>query len=572
MKTNSRSPIPFIVLLILLMLPNALLWYWHKQQSELFILTILLLLSLAGCLKKLRRLWFLLPFVAFIPLYLLYIMQYRTFLNENIVAIVAETHWEEAWGYIGYIPFWAMILAVVYLMLFAVLCRSVWRNECEWQHRSRYWVMIAAVCYLAYYYTLGRIEGKHNGQFFHTQQEIQAAIQKQQEDFLAANRNLMVSDIQSNYPVGVFISLYRWHDDWQTINEFVAKMADFRFQAASHSPNKKEIVVLVIGETARRANWQIHGYSRPTNPLLSQQSNLVALDKMQSLADHTRGSVPMMLTRKPPEQVETFAFPEKSVISAFKEAGFRTYWLSNQQKYGKFDNSISVYAKEADESAYINLAGYEYDNNHDGRLLPKLAQVLAEPHDKKFIVIHTLGSHADYKHRYPKEEAVFLPDLQGLTQYSLRSMRYKQELLNAFDNTIVYTDKVLNSMIEQLKQQNQAAFLFYSSDHGEDLLTDGCGLSGHGNKSPMNHEVATFAWYSDSYQQAFPQKIAQLRENRHKNMNHSVMFATLLDAANITVGQGKLSGSLFQAFDEMPQKTYPLHECDSETKIEIGRF
>lgn len=94
-----------------------------------------------------------------------------------------------------------MILAVVYLMLFAVLCRNVWRNECEWQHRSRYWVMIAAVCYLAYYYTLGRIEGKHNGQFFHTQKEIQAAVQKQQEDFLAANRNLMVSDIQSNYPV-----------------------------------------------------------------------------------------------------------------------------------------------------------------------------------------------------------------------------------------------------------------------------------------------------------------------------------------------------------------------------------
>lgn len=571
MKISSLSPIPFALLLILLMLPNVFLWYLGEQPQEVFILTPLLFLSMAACLKKVRRLWFLLPFIALLPLYLFYITQYRTFLNENIIAVIAETNWEEAWGYIGYVSIWAMIFAVVWLGGWVWLCKKLWRSEWTWQHPSRYWVMAAMVVYLGYYYTIAQIEGKHDGTFFQTQKEKYDELQKQQSNFLVANHNLMVSDIQSNYPLGLFISLHRWYDDWQTINEFVGKMADFRFQAASQSPNKKEIVVLVIGETARRANWQLHGYTRPTNPLLSKQSNLVAFDKMQSLADITRISVPMMLTRKPPEQVYVFTFPEKSVISAFKEAGFRTYWLSNQQQYGIHDNSISVYAKEADESIYVNLAGYKYDNNYDGRLLPKLEQVLAEPHDKKFIVIHTLGSHAPYGHRYPKEEAVFLPDVHGLTKYSVRDEHHKQELLNAFDNTIVYTDKFLNNMIEQLKQQNQPTFLLYSSDHGEDLMADGCGFSGHSNKSPMNYEVATFAWYSDAYKQIFPQKIAQLNDNRHKSMNHSVIFATLLDAVDISVGNGKLSGSLFQTFDDMPPKTFPQHQCELK-KINIGKF
>lgn len=570
MKINPNSPITFILLLMLLLLPNALLTYWGQQPYEILITATLLLLSLAGCLKKVRRLWFFLPFVAILPLYLPYIIQYHTFINEHILAVLSETNWEEARGYIGYVPVWFMILGVVWLAFFVWLSQNLWRSQWTWQHRSRYWVMIATVCYVAYYYTDARIAGKHTGELIQTQQQIEAEWQAQQNDFLKKNLTPLFTEIQSNYPFGLGVSFYRWRDNVQAIKQIANQVADFRFQAASHSPNQQEIVVLVIGESARRANWQIHGYERPTNPLLSQQSNLLPLDKMQSLADHTRIAVPMMLTRKPAEQVYSFAFAEKSVISAFKEAGFQTYWLSNQQQNGSFDNSISVYAQEADKAIYVNLAGYQYDKNYDARLLPKLADILAEPHHKKFIVIHTMGSHTDYAHRYPKEDAVFLPDLHGLEKYGIRSMQYQQELRNGFDNTIVYTDKILNNVIEQLKQQNQPAFLLFSSDHGEDLLTDGCDLAGHGNGSLMNHEVATFAWYSDAYQQAFPQKIAQLNDNRHKTMNHTVLFATLLDSVDITVGNGKLSGSLLQPFDEMSSVKIK-NQCDG-TQHHIGLF
>lgn len=560
MKTPSHSLIPVILLLTLLTLPNAVL-YVYTHQYDHFLLGILLLLGVVGCLKKARHLLILLPFTVLVPAYVWYVLQYRTFLNEQVVAIIAETHWTEAWGYIGYVPIWLVIVGVLWLGLVAILCQKLWKSSWAWQHRSRYWVMALVGLYVGLSYALTAMGEKQDANFIQQAQGFSTAEQMHQADFLATERNAVLSEIQPTYPFGVFISLYRWHDDMQAINQFVDKITDFRFGAVSHSPNQKETVILVIGETARRANWQIHGYARPTNPLLSQQNNLLPLDNMQSLANHTRIAVPMMLTRKPPEQVHSFAFSEKSVISAFKEAGFRTYWLSNQQKYGVFDNSISIYAKEVDEATYMNLAGYQYDNSYDGRLLPRLAEILSAPYDKKFIVIHTLGSHADYGHRYPKEEAVFLPDVHGLKKYSIRDEHHQQELLNAFDNTIVYTDKVLNDMIEQLKQQNQPAFLLFSSDHGEDLLADGCGLSGHGNDSLTNYEVATFAWYSDTYQQAFPHKVAQLHDNRHKHMNHSVLFATLLDSVDISVGKGQLSRSLFQPFNDMPPQTFPEQSC-----------
>ncbi|MDO4433352.1 MAG: phosphoethanolamine transferase [Alysiella sp.] len=559
-----KSPIPFIILILLILFPNALLCY-YTQQYDHFLLSSLLLLGFSGCLKHARRLLILLPFALIVPVYVLYIMQYHTFLNEQIVAIVVETHWEEAWGYIGYIPVWVMILFVIWFALLIWLGHNLRPNQWSWQHRSRYWIMASAVLYVGTSYVVTALEEKHNTDFLQQAEGFSTASQMRQADFLGTNRNIVLDQIQPTYPFGVFISLYRWYDELQTINQFMTQIADFRFGAYSQSTEQKEIVVLVIGETARRANWQIHGYARPTNPLLSQQRNVLPFDNMLSLADHTRVSVPMMITRKPPEQVYSFNFFEKSVISAFKEAGFRTYWLSNQQKYGHFDNSISIYAKEADVQSYINVAGYQHDNNYDERLLPKLTQILSDNSPKKFIVIHTLGSHADYGHRYPKEEAVFLPDVHGLKHYSVRDEHHKHELLNGFDNTIVYTDKILNNMIEQLKQKNQAAFLLFSSDHGEDLLTDGCGLSGHGNASRMNHEVATFAWYSDAYQNAFPEKIKQLHENRHKHMNHSVIFATLLDAANIHIQNGKLSGSLFQPFNDMPPKTFAHQNCTPNT-------
>lgn len=522
-------------------------------------MAILLLFTLFACLKTARRLRILLPFMLLIPNYLWYITQYRTFFSEQIVAIVAETNPEEAWGYIGYIPIWTIVAVLIWLSFMAWLFKKLGNCSWSWQHRSRYWTMLSAFAYLSIAYSITALEEKQNQEIINQAENLSYEAQiKQTTDFLflSTNQNTISAQVQPTYPLGLAISLYRWYDEWQTINQFVEQMADYRFGASSHSPAEKETIVLVIGESARRKNWQIHGYTRETNPLLSKQENLIALNQMQSLSDRTRESVPMMLTRKPASQVHLFTFAEKSLISAFKEAGFRTYWLSNQQKYGMFDNSISVYAKEADVQTYINISGYQHDNNHDGRLLPKFTQILTEPYPKKFIVLHTLGSHADYAHRYPADEAVFLPDLRHIKQYSVRDAQYQQELLNAYDNTIIYTDKVLNSLIEQLKQQNHAAFLLFSSDHGEDLLADGCGLSGHGNLSQMNYEAASFIWYSDTYQAIFSDKISHLQENQHKTMSHSVIFTTLLDAAAISLSNSNISGSLLQNFTAQTPRTY----------------
>lgn len=298
----------------------------------------------------------------------------------------------------------------------------------------------------------------------------------------------------------------------------------------------------------------MNGYSRNTTPLLSRQSNLVNFSNFLSISAETRTSIPMILTRKPAEQVYQFIFPEKSIISAFKEAGFLTYWISTQQKFGAFDTSTSVYAKEADHMLFLNKTSYTNKGETDEVILPELKKALESRGDKKFIVIHTLGSHYNYSHRYTKDFDVFRPSLNDIDHYSLQDKKNKTQLINSYDNSILYTDYVVNQIIETLKfKKNTESFLFYSSDHGEDLFDNDCDKSGHGNKTTYNYEIAAFAWYSDLYNQKNPEKLSWLNRNKQRKINQTSIFPTLIDAANIKILNDSLGKSILKDFKDYPR-------------------
>jgi glucan phosphoethanolaminetransferase (alkaline phosphatase superfamily) len=115
---------------------------------------------------------------------------------------------------------------------------------------------------------------------------------------------------------------------------------------------------MVIGESSRYDRWSLNGYARETNPLLKQEANLVALPDVITSVSATRLSVPVIISRKPATQSLKDGFSEKSFLTAFKEAGFKTFWLSNQISFGKFDTPVSVFAKEADVVEFLNLGGF----------------------------------------------------------------------------------------------------------------------------------------------------------------------------------------------------------------------
>ena len=312
------------------------------------------------------------------------------------------------------------------------------------------------------------------------------------------------------------------------------RSASFRFHARLDTPdNDPQVVVMVIGESSRYDRWSLNGYARETNPLLSQEANVVPLQDVITSVSATRLSVPVIVSRKPATDSLKDGFSEKSFLTAFKEAGFKTFWLSNQISFGKFDTPVSVFAKEADVVDFLNLGGFTDNSNYDEVLFGPLRHALADPAPKKLVVLHTLGSHWNYSHRYPKQFDKWQPSLFGVDKPVYTDIRLKEQLNNSYDSSILYTDWFLAHVIGALKDSALPASMLYVADHGQTLYDNSCRQVFHGHNTQYEFHIPAFAWYSDAYQQRYPDKVGQLLRHRKAKLATENMFHTLLDLADV---------------------------------------
>lgn len=529
----------------ILILPDL---YFLFNDSYFFFLSLFFLIYFFSIIKTTKYIFILFPLFALIPLYIIYISIYQTAINEQILSIVLETNFQEAWSFIGHKIYWYIVIYIFWCIFCFYILYQSYKNPLIWEHRSRFWIIILGTLYFLTTYYLNA-----------------ESDESQQDNFLVSEQNFFTQDLKKTYPLGFFISIYDLIKEQRKINTAFEKNQNFRFGIKAIKNSDKGIYILVIGETSRRENWQMNGYSRITNPLLSQKENLINFTNMLSLSNATRSSIPMILTRKPAEQVYHFNFPEKSIISAFKEAGFSTYWISTQQKFGAFDTSTSVYAREADHMLFLNKTGYSNQGDTDEVILPVLKQAIKSPENKKLIILHTLGSHYNYSHRYPKKFDIFKPSLNNIKNYSMQDKKYKNELKNSYDNSILYTDYFLNQIIEILKkEEGVSSFLFYTSDHGEDLFDNQCDKSGHGNTTIYNYEISSFTWYSDLYQKKNSEKIFWLDKNKNRKINQTSVFPTLVDAANLKIPNDRLKRSLLKKFADYPRFVNQVIDFDKK--------
>jgi len=159
--------------------------------------------------------------------------------------------------------------------------------------------------------------------------------------------------------------------------------------------------VLVIGESAAAAHWQLGRYARKTNPVLSKRTDIIWLQNYAAPAVATAASVPIMLTRKPVLQGNDTAWPERSIVNTYREAGFETHWISNQLTAGMHDLMISTFAQEAEFVRWVSLGGYQHASALDEHLLPHLDAALNTGAPEQSFVMHTMGSHFRYTDRIP---------------------------------------------------------------------------------------------------------------------------------------------------------------------------
>lgn len=343
------------------------------------------------------------------------------------------------------------------------------------------------------------------------------------------------------YPVNVFYNLYLAVKRNNASIHYKEASARFRFDARpSHPEDSCEVYVMVIGETARAMNFSLYGYQRDTNPRLSKTPGLVTFSDVTTQSNTTHKSVPMLLSQASASDFERL-FHEKGILQAFREAGFHTVFLSNQRPNHSF---IDFLGEQADQWLFLktgdaNPAGRELaeapgkdGNYYDADLLPILDRILARKRKKEFIVLHTYGSHFNYMDRYPRQMAHFLPDTHCEAKKENRP-----DLINAYDNTIRYTDLVLSGVIERLSRHGGMSAMLYTSDHGENIFDDSHKLFLHASPRASEYElhVPFLVWTSQSFQHQEPAVAQALSANRHKQAQSSrSAFHTMLNIGGIS--------------------------------------
>ena len=345
---------------------------------------------------------------------------------------------------------------------------------------------------------------------------------------------------------------------------------DFKYYAkCSFADNEAETLVLVIGETSRADNWQLYGYSRKTNPLLTQTKGLTVFTDYMSQSNTTHKSVPILLSLAEADNYDIL-YHTKGIMQAFREAGYHTVYLSNQQRNHSF---IDFLGEQADDCLFLRDS--HPDNAYDTDLLVPLAQKLARQKGKRtFIVLHTYGSHFSYADRYPDDMREFKND-----QYDGAKREYRPQLINAYDNSICQTDLLLRRIIEQLTAHGGSAAMVYTSDHGEDIFDDARHLFLHASPFPSFWQlhVPLIVWTSPTYRQRHGAITSALDANRHKAAESNSVFHTLLTMGGVTTSYRNDSLSLASPIytshrrlfidDHNQPRTY--RECMTEEDLKL---
>lgn len=353
------------------------------------------------------------------------------------------------------------------------------------------------------------------------------------------------------YPVNICYNLYLAFERNAASENYREASRDFKFDARSeHSATAPEVYVMVVGETARTHNFSLYGYPRNTNPLLSKTPGIKAFPNVTTQSNTTHKSVPMLLSAASAEDFERL-FHEKGILAAFKEAGFHTVFISNQLPNHSF---IDFLGEQADEHYFLKKEDASQGNHYDEDLLQKLDEILpladasssAHYHyryRKLFVVLHSYGSHFNYQERYPRSFAYFKPDSRSEAKSENR-----RDLLNAYDNTIRYTDYILHGIIERLQKwegvqtktdgvyDQPTSAMLYTSDHGENIFDDERSLFLHAAPKASDYElhVPFIIWTSDGFSKQYPDILKALGENRSKQVQSSLSaFHTMLGIGGI---------------------------------------
>ncbi len=298
------------------------------------------------------------------------------------------------------------------------------------------------------------------------------------------------------------------------------------------SDGSKSLFVIVVGETARADHFSLNGYARPTNPELSKVPELVNFTQAYSCGTDTAQSVPCMFSGLGRSNFSNaVAAGQENLLDIMQRAGLDVLWRDNQAGC----KGVCARVPTENLTGLSNPEFSSYGENHDEILLDGLKQRIGALQRDTVIVLHMMGSHGPaYWKRVPEKFEVFKP-ICASSQFS----RCENEaIVNAYDNTIVYTDFVLSRLIEILRagdQQGVETAMIYMSDHGESLGEKNMFLHGmpYAIAPVAQRHVPAVTWMSEKFRASRSIDLGCMKTSAAAPVSHDNLFHSVLGGLDI---------------------------------------
>ena len=303
-------------------------------------------------------------------------------------------------------------------------------------------------------------------------------------------------------------------------------------QALSAATDKPTLVVFVLGETARSQNYQLNDYSRPTNSY-TKALNVISFQDVSSCGTATAVSVPCMFSSFTRDNYSRQAADNQdNFLDILKRAQVGLFWIENDG--GDKNVAKNIDKIEIDRSRVDELCNGQ--TCYDMAMLENFEKNIDKMQGNRMLLMHLIGSHGPtYFQRYPQDKKVFQPDCP---RADIENCTVDQ-IINTYDNTILYTDYVIAQTIEKLKtlEDKYNTALIYISDHGESLGENGLFLHGmpYGLAPEYQTQVPMIFWTSPGFEREKSLNTTCLRNNaQQKTYSQDNLFHSMLGIMDIT--------------------------------------
>ncbi|MGA1000692.1 MAG: phosphoethanolamine transferase CptA [Methylophilaceae bacterium] len=380
---------------------------------------------------------------------LFYAIIYQQELTQSLLFIIFESNIAESREYIqNYLSIKVSLIVVVYL-----ICIYLYWTKLEnfTLSANKKIIMTVSIIALVFFSPVQKMIKKHSLQAFQSSVHRHLSVASPYQLVGA-----YIDYLDEMKQVDANLSLF---DDIQLLADLKQEQADL---PSTH--------IVVIGESTSRLHMSLYGYERQTNPKLeSIKKELKIFNNVFASRPNTIESLEQVLTFANQEHPDLYK-TKPSLMAILKQAGYKLYWISNQQTLTTRNTMLTSFAKQTDEQYFLNNARSQNSYSFDEKVFDPLERVLNNNDEKKIIFVHLIGTHMSYQYRYPKNFSQFT------TAEFLNPEIPKNhiERINHYDNAILYNDSVVYHLIQSLKaKQIKNSSLVYFSDHGEEVYDVG---------------------------------------------------------------------------------------------------